>query len=116
MSYNFSGSLFSKWTFGGLHIRLNRTNPKNNDTLYALDFNADRVKNVLKKLELEDYSEGPVLDTLYRNSDLWVFGKIIKGREVYIKIQLGEPGSNTICISFHFSEYTMNYPYKKQCV
>ena len=100
-----------KMDFWGLYVRINR--PKNNDTLYALELSANDVKGVLKKLELEDYSEGPVLDTLYRKSELWVFGKVIKEHEVYIKIQLGEPGCNTICISFHFAEYTMKYPFKK---
>jgi hypothetical protein len=45
---------------------------------------------------------------------MWVFGKNVKGQEVYIKITLGFPISTTICISFHFAEYPMRYPLKTQ--
>jgi len=31
---------------------------------------------------------------------------------VYIKISMGKENSQTICISFHPSEYPMNYPFK----
>jgi len=44
--------------------------------------------------------------------DMWVFGKDVKGQEVYIKISLGQKNSQTICISFHISEYKMKYPFK----
>ena len=44
--------------------------------------------------------------------DMWVFGKDVKGQEVYIKISLGQENRQTICISFHISEYKMKYPFK----
>lgn len=50
---------------------------------------------------------------LNRFGDLWVFGKDVKGQEVYIKICYGLPNRSTICISFHVAEFPMNYPYKK---
>ncbi len=59
----------------------------------------DREK-ILDKLTVEDYSEGPLEDTLYRKSDLWVFGKEIKKREVYIKISIGQVQEG--CCVFHF--------------
>ncbi len=43
---------------------------------------------------------------------MWVFGKDIKGREVYIKISLGLENCQTICISFHLAEHNMQYPFK----
>ncbi len=43
---------------------------------------------------------------------MWVFGKDVKGKEVYIKITLGKPNSHTICISFHKAEFPMSYPLK----
>jgi hypothetical protein len=45
---------------------------------------------------------------------MWVFGKHVKKREVYIKITMGNPGDKVICISFHFSENALRYPYQKK--
>ena len=44
--------------------------------------------------------------------DMWVFGKDFNGSELYIKISMGAPRSNTICISFHEAEHHLNYPFK----
>ena len=46
------------------------------------------------------------------NTKVQVFGKDVKGREVYIKITLGYQNGQTICISFHIAEHPMNYPFK----
>ncbi len=105
-----------KLEFWGLLIRTDRTNPKNTNTLLALELKRADIKEILKELKPEDYSQGPLPDKLYHNSDRWVFGKIIKKREVYIKIQLGTPGSEVICISFHFPGHPMNYPFKNAIV
>jgi hypothetical protein len=101
-----------KLGFWGLLIRTDRTNPKNTATLLALEFKHVQVKHILESLKPEDYSEGPLPDKLHNRSAMWVFGKIIKEREIYIKIQLGLPDSATICISFHFSDHAMDYPFK----
>lgn len=109
----FLRSFIFKMSFWGLLIRIDRTDLKNTATLLALEFNHAHVKQILVELKSEDYSQGPSSDKLYGHSDMWVFGKTIKKREVYIKIQLGLPDSETICISFHFAEHPMNYPLKK---
>jgi hypothetical protein len=44
---------------------------------------------------------------LYGGADMWIFGKTIKGQEVYIKITLGFAGAQVICISFHVAEHPM---------
>jgi len=49
-------------------------------------------------------------ERLYGGSEMWVFGKIVKKKEVYIKITMGILGSSVICISFHIAEHKMNYP------
>ena len=59
---------------------------------------------------LKDFKEGPVKEELNRGADMWVFGKTIKKREVYIKITMGTIGSSVICISFHLAQHKMNYP------
>ena len=48
------------------------------------------------------------------NTKVQVFGKDVKGREVYIKITLGYQNGQTICISFHIAEHPMQYPFKTQ--
>lgn len=67
---------------------------------------------IVKSLQVEDYVEGPVIDELNRRSEMWVFGKDVKGHEVYIKITLGYENGQTICISFHIAEHTLTYPFK----
>lgn len=85
---------------------------KNKETMSFLNFrNMDRV-NVVKSIEVEDYSEGPIKDQLNGFGEMWVFGKDVAGQEIYIKITLGRPGSSTICISFHIAEHPIQYLYK----
>ena len=87
---------------------------KNSQALLDLEIRAiDRIK-ILENLKSTDYSEGPLEETLYRGSNMWVFGKVVNLQEVYIKVTIGPPGSNVICISFHISEHPMNYPFKNQ--
>lgn len=85
---------------------------KNAQALADLEFRPLDRKTALKQLVALDYSEGPLPDTLYRGADMWVFGKIIKNKEVYIKITLGASGTSVICISFHLAEHPMDYPLK----
>ena len=84
---------------------------KNAQALINLEITPKYRDSVIINLEVEDYSEGPVIDTLYRFGEMWVFGKDVKGQEVYIKITLGK-GSSALCISFHIAERPMNYPFK----
>ena len=58
--------------------------------------------------------EGPVIDVLNKEGEMWVFGKDVKEREVYIKITLGYENGQTICISFHIAEHPLVYPFKLQ--
>ena len=85
---------------------------KNLQTLAALEIAPTYRKQIVMNIEPEDYSEGPIVDTLNKMGEMWVFGKDVKGHEVYIKITLGFPNSSTICISFHLAEHPMSYPFK----
>jgi hypothetical protein len=67
-------------------------------------------KSILEALQTKDYSEGPLVEKLYGGADMWVFGKIIKKKEIYIKITMGAIGCNVICISFHLAKNKMAYP------
>jgi hypothetical protein len=85
---------------------------KNLETMAELSISSAERTKVVKSIAVEDYSEGPIPDVLNQSGEMWVFGKMVKGREVYIKMSLGHPGSSAICISFHLSEHPMSYPFK----
>lgn len=86
---------------------------KNSRALTDLEITPSFREQILKDLDIEDYSEGPLEEKLYGGVDMWVFGKTIKGQEVYIKISFGAPGTSVLCISFHVAEHKMNFPLKK---
>lgn len=85
---------------------------KNREALQILDITPSQREMIIKTLELQDYVEGPVIDVLNQRGEMWVFGKDVKGREVYIKITLGYANGQTICISFHIAEHPLEYPFK----
>lgn len=85
---------------------------KNAQALLNLEITPVFREKILKELQVTDYYEGPKKENLYGGADMWVFGKTIKGQEVYIKITLGFSGAQVICISFHVAEHSMVYPLK----
>lgn len=87
---------------------------KNRKALLELDITQMQRELIVKSLLPQDYVEGPVIDVLNKEGEMWVFGKDVKGREVYIKITLGYENGQTICISFHLAEHPLVYPFKLQ--
>lgn len=85
---------------------------KNAQALLTLEIAPAYREKVLKELQATDYCEGPKTEKLYGGAEMWVFGKLIKGLPVYIKVTLGFLGAQVICISFHIAEYPLNYPLK----
>lgn len=85
---------------------------KNQKALEELEIVPSFRKVVIENLKVEDYVEGPLVDELNKLGEMWVFGKDVKGREVYIKIMISQFGGQTICISFHLAEHKLNYPFK----
>lgn len=83
---------------------------KNTQTMADLELRPVDRKSILEGLETKNYSEGPKVEKLYGGAEMWVFGKIVKKREVYIKITMGAMGGNVICISFHIAKNKMTYP------
>ena len=80
--------------------------------LVDLDYDDFDVIDRLRELTVSDYSE-----TLFDKDDdkpplLFVFGKTIEGKEVYIKLKIkGEENKKILCVSFHYAKYKMNHPY-----
>ena len=85
---------------------------KNAKALSLLEISPSDRKKIIEGLLPEDYAEGPVPDKQFLGDDLWVFGKVVKQQEIYIKISLGQPNKATICVSFHVAEFPMKYPFK----
>lgn len=85
---------------------------KNAQALVDLELRPIERKTILEALETKDYSEGPIEEKLYGGVDMWVFGKTVKKKEVYIKITIGAISSSVICISFRLAQHKMNYPLK----
>jgi hypothetical protein len=85
---------------------------KNQKTLEELEIVPSYRKLVIESLCVEDYVDGPIVDTLNRLGEMWVFGKDGKEREVYIKIMISNINGQTICISFHLAESPLSYPFK----
>jgi len=89
---------------------------KNTQALIDLEITPAQRRAVIGKLEVEDYSDGPLPDTLNRLSPMWVFGRQVKQQEVYIKITMGATNCPVICISFHLAEHPMDYPLKNKTI
>lgn len=106
----FLNTFKTKLSIWGVLIRYDRQ--KNVQTIADLEIREADVKSILAKLDVRDYADGPLHDTVYGGAEMWVFGKEVKDYEIYIKITLGMPNSQTVCISFHFAEYPMSYPFK----
>ena len=88
--------------------------PNNIDTLAELEITpAEREKHV-KSLKPEDYCKGPLPNDYPNQNDVWVFGKMIKTKEVYIKIYIGKCNRPCVCISFHTAKYKLTYPLKNK--
>lgn len=89
------------------------TREKNTQALANLNMVPNDRKKYISELEVKDYCKGPEKDHGFASKEVWVFGKIIKDKEIYIKISMGNHNSPVICISFHISKYMLTYPLKK---
>ena len=85
-------------------------------TSYAmldLEYDSFDVVERLKELTISEYSE-----TLMDRDDdkpplLFVFGKDINNKLIYIKLKIKEEITKKIlCLSFHYAKYDMEFPYK----
>ena len=89
-----------------------RDDRSKNQPLLSLEISTETRKQVLRDLQLEDFCQGPIDDTLYGQASMWVFGKVVKKRELYIKITMGAFNSSVICISSHEAERKLRYQFK----
>ena len=74
---------------------------KNTQTLADLEITAKFRDNILSKLTIEDYCQGPLTNDQYGTSPMWVFGVNVKKQEVYIKITILPSKTWFIAPGFH---------------
>ncbi len=85
---------------------------ENIDCLAELGFRNEDLRDVILGLSVTDYCEGPVQD-FSMPGDFWVFGKVISGREIYIKLKLATISVLRIVrvVSFHPAKEKLSYPF-----
>jgi ribosomal protein S9 len=108
---SFLKELHTKMKIFGILFRDDRG--KNQAALQELEIIPSYRTVVIDNLCVEDYVKGPVVDELNRLGEMWVFGKDVKGREIYIKVMISGVTSQTICISFHIADHPLIYPFKE---
>ena len=82
---------------------------KNAQALLDLEIAPNKRTEIIMALKPEDFyrvEEGRFLD----HFEMYSFGKMVKGLEIYIKISITE--RNVVCISFHEAEFPIDYPFK----
>lgn len=100
-----------------------QSSPKNTNTFRTLrrelgithdDFQNEALETI-KNLSVGNYYEGPDYDyNPKRDNIFWKFGVRIFDREIYLKLTIKEDkGKKVVVWSYHFPEYTINYPFKK---
>lgn len=66
----------------------------------------------LKELTVAEYSETKIDKDDLDPPLLFVFGKDISGKLVYVKLKIkGDERRHVLCVSFHYARDTMIFPY-----
>jgi hypothetical protein len=86
---------------------------KNAQSIQDLEIAPNQRKEIISGLNPEDYCEGPLDEKMHGILPMWVFGKSVKGKEIYIKVSMGLANSKAVCISFHVAEHSIHYPFKQ---
>ena len=83
-------------------------------TLLDLDYNSEDVVNRLKELTVAEYSETKIDKDDLNPPLLFVFGKDIHRRLVYVKLKIKKKENlrnHILCVSFHYAKEKMKFPY-----
>lgn len=86
---------------------------KNINGLKSLGVSKNEAIDEILDLTYNEYSSGPEKDE-NANGDIWIFGKIISGKLIYLKLKIDCLCGRKIakCLSIHPAEFTMNFPLK----
>lgn len=81
-------------------------------TIVDLEYDTSDVVARLKELMVEEYSETKIDKDDSNPPLLFVFGKDINNKLVYVKLKIkGNQQSHVLCVSFHYAKEKMNFPY-----
>lgn len=96
-------------------IKKKKTNDEEHSTPYTLldlDYDTWDVVERLKELTVAEYSETKIDKDDLNPPLLFVFGKDINGRLVYVKLKIkGNNKKRVLCVSFHYAKEPMKFPY-----
>ena len=83
--------------------------------MVELGFKYHDIYETMLGLSVEDYCAGPCKDK-DQPGDVWIFGKIIENKNIYIKMKLASFGPLRVVriISFHFAKDPLDYPFRKE--
>lgn len=98
----------------GTKVEFRRT-PKNVQGLIDLNMTEAQAVGRVLKLSACDYCRGPEPDCDEDGKEIWVFGCLEAGLEIYIKLRLdpAKPFSRPVIRSFHPAEHRLAFPHKK---
>ena len=85
-------------------------------TIADLEYDVSDVVDRIKEITVKDFSERIVdVDDLDPPA-LFVFGKKINKKEVYIKLKIRDKGKkgHILIVSFHYAEHQMVYPFAEK--
>ena len=81
-------------------------------TILDLDYDIWDVVERLKELSVAEYSETKIDKDDLNPPLLFVFGKDINNKLVYIKLKIkGDNKKRVLCVSFHYAKEPMAFPY-----
>ena len=83
-------------------------------TLLDLEYSSEDVVNRLKELTVAEYSETKIDKDDFNPPLLFVFGKDINRRLVYVKLKIKKKENlrtYILCVSFHYAKEKMKFPY-----
>lgn len=81
-------------------------------TLLDLDYDVWDVIERLKELQVAEYSETKIDKDDVNPPILFVFGKDIDNKLVYVKLKIkGDQQRHVLCVSFHYAKEEMTFPY-----
>jgi hypothetical protein len=97
----------------GAKVRFRRT-PKNIQGLVTLNMTEAQAIARVCQMTHADYCMGPEPDRDEDDREVWIFGCVESGTEVYVKLRLdpNTPFSTPVVRSFHPAEHPLSYPLK----
>ena len=77
-----------------------------------LEYEAEDVVKRLKELNVQEYSETKIDKDDINPPLLFVFGKDIEEKLIYIKLKVkNKTQKHVLCVSFHYAKEKMIFPY-----